>query len=276
MKNFLCIFCLVLLGSCNNGGEGSEGTGIDTSIIVPHKEGIAAPIKLSYNIIEEHPHDTSAYTQGLQLFNGKMYEGTGDFEASSLRITDYKTGKVEKIHKMGTSNIFGEGITILNGKLYQLTWQSNIVYVYDLKDISKPTKTFQWASEGWGITNNGKDLIVSDGVTSNIYFVDPETFKVKTQIAVADNNGPVDSINELEFINGFIFANIYTTNDIVKIDPESGHIVGKMNFDNLVPRGNDFVQGRTDYFNGIAYDSTTKTIFVTGKRWPKLYEIRLN
>lgn len=275
MMKIISIGVLCLLLACN----GPDTPDRDPDIITPHvNSGIAAPALLSYNIIAAHPHDTGAYTQGLQLYKGKMYEGTGDFESSSIRITDYKTGKVEKIHKMGTADIFGEGITILNGKLYQLTWESNIVYVYDLKDISKPVKTFQWSSEGWGITNNGKDLIVTDGVSSNIYFVDPETFRVKTQIDVEDNKGAIKNINELEFIDGYIFANVYTTNDIIKIDPETGHVLGRMNFDKLDPKktGAGFVPERTDYFNGIAYDSTSKTIFVTGKRWPKLYEIKLN
>lgn len=255
--------------SCNN----SDSSDTDLSI-VPPKTGIPAPVTLSYNIIAQHPHDTGAYTQGLQLYNGKMYEATGDYENSSLRITDYKTGKVEKIHPMGSSKIFGEGITILNNKIYQLTWQSKLVYVYDITNITKPIKTFTWPYEGWGITSNGTDLIISDG-TANLYFVNPENFKVKSTISVQTDKGPLDSINELEYINGFVYANVYTTKIIVKIDPVSGHVVGVMNFDNIL-QASDIIPERTDYFNGIAYDSTSKTMFITGKRWPKLFEIRLN
>ena len=269
MRVFVMILILAALLACNNNQPDK-----DPDIFAPHKEGLAAPLLLPYAVISQYPHDTGAYTQGLQFYNGKMYESTGDYENSSLRITDYKTGRVEQIHKMGSKDIFGEGITILKDHIYQLTWESNIVYVYNINDITKPVKQFKWASEGWGITNNGTDLIISDGVTSNLYFVNPKDFRIKTQVGVVDNNGPVENINELEFINGFIYANIYTTNKIIKIDPESGHVIGYMNFDTLLPDNEK--TPRTDYFNGIAYDSASKSIFITGKRWPKLYEIRLN
>lgn len=269
MKQIFSILSLILLlSACNNNTDKKDPQ------VAPPSYGIAAPVQISYNIIAQHPHDTSAYTQGLQLYNGKMYEGTGDFETSSLRITDYKTGKVEKKHMMGTAKIFGEGINIFKNKIYQLTWQSNVVYVYDLNNIDKPIKTFNWPYEGWGITNNGTDLIVSDG-SANLYFVNPDDFKVKSTLGVVDNNGPVDQLNELEYIDGFVYANVYQSNFIVKIDPESGHVVGKMTLANLL-QPSDIIPDRTDVLNGIAYDSTTKTMFITGKRWPKLFEVKLN
>ena len=233
---------------------------------------------ITFNIIAQYPHDTSAYTQGLQFFNGKLYEGTGDFATSSLRITDIKTGNVEKKHLMGSDKIFGEGINIFKGKIYQLTWQSHIVYVYDLNNIDKPVKTFNWPYEGWGITNNGTDLIISDG-SSNLYFVNPDDFKVKNTIAVTDNSSAlVRELNELEYIDGFVYANVYQTDYIVKIDPSSGHVVGKLNLPGLPEQyfPDQIVPGRTDVLNGIAYDSTTKKLYVTGKRWPKMFEISLN
>lgn len=229
---------------------------------------------IPYQIISQFPHDTGAYTQGLQLYRGKMYEGTGDYEASSIRITDYKTGKVEKIHKMGSNKIFGEGINIFNGKLYQLTWQNKMVYVYDLKNLDSHESTLNWPYEGWGITNNGKELIISDG-SANLYFVDPAGFKVNNTIAVTENGKPIDRLNELEFINGQIFANIYLTADIIRIDPESGHVTGRMRFDNLL-QPNEIVQDRTDVLNGIAYDSASNHILITGKRWPKMFEIKID
>jgi glutaminyl-peptide cyclotransferase len=270
MKKLTGICVIALFCACNNNVD----TPSSDPSIAPPSSGIAAPAMLDFAIMAQHPHDTGAYTQGLQLYNGKMYEGTGDYENSSLRITDYKTGKVEKKHMFGTSKIFGEGINIFRNKLYQLTWQSNLVYVYDLNNIDKPIKTFNWPYEGWGLTNNGTDLIVSDG-TSNLYFVDPESFKVKNTIAVRDNIGPVDSINELEYVDGFVYANVYMTNEIIRIDPESGHVVGKMILANLLQPA-DYVPERTDVLNGIAYDSTSKTFLITGKRWPKLFELRLN
>lgn len=267
MKYLIFVYVVATMIACNE----SEKTDIDPGLVAP-KSGIAAPVNLNFNIIAQHPHDTGAYTQGLELYNGKMYESTGDFENSSLRITDFKTGKVEKTHPMGTDKIFGEGITILNNKIYQLTWQSNIVYVYDIANITKPIKTFNWPYEGWGITNNGTDLIISDG-SANLYFVDPASFKVRTMVSVQTNQGPVDNLNELEYIDGSIYANVYGELSIVKINPETGHVKGIIQFPDL--RQNEKT-ARTAEFNGIAYDSTSKTLLVTGKRWPKLYEVKLN
>jgi len=269
MKYFFAAFLFLSMTACNN----REDTEIDRELI-PQKSGIAAPTAIAYSLVAQHPHDTGSYTQGLELYKGKMYESTGDYENSSLRITEFKTGKVEKKHVMGSDKIFGEGITILDDKIYQLTWQSNMVYVYDVNNIIKPIQTFTWPYEGWGITNNGTDLIISDG-SANLYFVNPQDFKVKSTVAVQTNLGPVDNLNELEFIEGSVFANIYTTNKIVRIDPESGHVTGIMEFKNLL-QPTDTIAGRTDYFNGIAYDSSTKTMYVTGKRWPKLFEVKLN
>jgi len=270
MKRFLVTGLVVIAFAACNSGDNNQY--VDNSIM-PATSGVSAPVNLTYTIIAQYPHDTSAFTQGLELHNGKMYEATGDFENSSIRVTDHTTGKVLQKHMMGNDKIFGEGITILNNKIYQLTWQSHLVYVYDLDNINKPVKTFNWPYEGWGITNNGKDLFISDG-TSNIYIVNPEDFKIKSTIGVVTDKGPLDSINELELIGGFIYANIYTTDNIVKIDPESGHVVGIMDFKYLLPLTEK--TSRTDYFNGIAYDTASKTMFVTGKRWPKLYELKLN
>jgi glutaminyl-peptide cyclotransferase len=268
MKYLSTLLIVLFILSCND----NDKTGDTDPTIVPPASGIPAPVNITYNIIAQHPHDTSSYTQGLELHKGKMYESAGDYKNSSLRITDYKTGKVEKIHPMGTDKIFAEGITIFNNKIYQLTWQNHIVYVYDLSDITKPIKTFNWPYEGWGITNNGKELIISDG-TANLYFVDAESFKVRTTVSVQTNQGSIDNLNELEYIDGFVYANIYNEFSIAKIDPETGHVVGLMNFPDLPPNEKT---GRTEQFNGIAYDTASKTIFVTGKRWPKLFEVKLN
>ena len=162
-----------LLVSCNNKSDSPDH---DDSI-VPPASGIAAPKKISYTIIGQYPHDTASFTEGLEFYNGKLYESGGDYNNSVLQFGDAKTGVVEKKNKMGTDSIFGEGITILDNKLYQLTYQTNIAYVYDVNNISKPIKTFRWPMEGWGMTNNGTDLIITTG-SANLYFVDPETFKI--------------------------------------------------------------------------------------------------
>jgi glutaminyl-peptide cyclotransferase len=270
MKYLLYISLAALLFSCTNRDEHPE----EDPSIAPPRSGIGAPVNVPFTLIAQHPHDTGAYTQGLQYYNGKMYEGTGDYENSSLRITDYKTGKVEKMHKMGTDKIFGEGINIFGDKLYQLTWQNNLVYVYDLNKLDKPIRTIPWPYEGWGITNNGKELIISDG-SANLYFVDPASFKINSTVAVLDDQGPVQNINELEYIKGYIYANVYGENYILKIEPSSGHVVGKMDLPGLL-QANEYIQGHTDVLNGIAYDSTSNTMFITGKRWPKLFELKLN
>lgn len=228
---------------------------------------------IAYNIIAQYPHDTASYTEGLEIYNGKLYESGGDFKNSFLQFGDLKTGKIDKTYKMGTDSIFGEGITILNNKIYQLTWQTHDVFVYDVKDITKVIQKLKWPYEGWGMTNNGTDLIITTGGT-DLYFVDPTNFKIKNTVHIHDDNGPIDSVNELEYVDGFIWGNLYTTKNILKINPQTGAVVGKMNFNSLP--GTDSIPRRTEYFNGIAYDSTTKTFFITGKRWPKIYEVKVN
>ncbi len=274
MKYFLPFLAIIIFAACN-GGDNQGGEVTDPNYVKKETPTIA------YNIVNVYPHDTSAYTQGLQIYNGKFYEGTGDYTNSALQISDIKTGKVIKKHKLGknkTDSTFGEGITILNGKLYQLTWLSNIAYVYDVNNIDKPIKSFPWPYQyAWGITNNGNDLLITDG-SANLYIVNPETFKVKSTLNVTENGNSVTELNELEFINGFVYANIYQTDFIVKIDPISGHVVGKMNLSGLKEKYffKDFIPERTDVLNGIAYDSASKKMYVTGKRWPKMFEIVLN
>jgi glutaminyl-peptide cyclotransferase len=268
MKKYFVLATSVIFAAC---------TGNDKQ---PDQDESIKPVptpNIAFTILSEYPHDTSAYTQGLEFYKGKLYEGTGDFKSSSVRITDYKTGRVEKKHMMGTDSVFGEGITIFKNKLYQLTWESKIVYVYDVNNIDKPIKTLKWPYEGWGLTNNGTDLIISDG-SPKLYFVNPDDFRLKSTIGVTENGSPVYQLNELEYIDGFVFANVYQSEKIVKIDPASGFVVGKMDFTGIKEKffPGQVIQGRTDYFNGIAYDSATKKILVTGKRWPKMFELKLN
>lgn len=256
---------LLVLFSC---GGNNKQTAYDPDIAPPPP----APA-ISYSITGQFPHDTSAYTQGLEFHEGKLYEGTGDYENSSLRITDPTSGKIEVLHNMKDEKVFGEGITIFKGKIYQLTWQDNIAFIYDLANLKKPIRKINWPYEGWGITHNEKELIISDG-SANLFFVEPENLRVLRTIAVTENGKPIDRLNELEYANGAVYANVYTSNEIVKIDPESGHLLGRLTFENLLSR-EDIVPGRTDVLNGIAYDSSKNIFFITGKRWPKMFTVKL-
>ncbi len=271
-KIFTFIVVAAFFASCtNNENAGDAGGGdIDTSLI-PAYAKIAAPKTIAYTVISQYPHDTSSFTEGLEFYNGKLFESGGDYKNSRLQYGNVKTGKIEQKHMMGNDSVFAEGITILNGKLYQLTYTSNIVYVYDVKDITKPVKTLKWPAQGWGMTNDGTNIILNSG-NNNLYFVDPETFAVKKTLPVNDNNGPVQQINELEYIDGFIWSNIWLKNRIVKIDPATGNVVEDMMLDKLNPEETN----QDNVLNGIAYDSAAKTIFVTGKKWSKIFELKLN
>jgi glutaminyl-peptide cyclotransferase len=271
MKKYLIIATLVFFVSCK---EEENGESTKESIT-----GIPAPTIINASVKSVYEHDVSALTQGLEFYKGVLFESTGDYENSSLRKTDFKTGKVLEKYMMGSKEVFGEGITILKDTLYQLTWESNIVNVYDPKNINKIIKTFKWPNQGWGITNNGTDLIISTG-SANIYFVNPTDFRVKTTVVVEDNEGNVDRINELEYIDGFIYANRFMENGyLLKIDPSSGHVVGKILIPNLEEqyfKGQLADPNNNEVLNGIAYDSTTKKLYITGKHWPKLFEVSLD
>jgi len=269
MKLIVVVFIVILTSfSCNNDLDEEDST------IEPTYSKIPAPVNVAYNIIAQYAKDTGAYTQGLEIYKGSLYESTGDWENSSIRISDWKTGKVVKKYMMGSDKIFGEGLTILNDKIYQLTWVSNIVYVYDVNNLAKPIQSLKWPKEGWGLTNNGKELIISDG-TDNLYFADPKDLTITRTIKVVSHKGTIDSINELEFIDGYIYANVYLQNYIIKINPANGYVVAIIVLENLL-KETEKVPGRTDVLNGIAYDSASASLLITGKRWPKIFEIKLN
>lgn len=228
----------------------------------------AIPV-LSYNIVQSYPHDTSSYTQGLEFYDGILLEGTGLEGKSKLARVDLTSGKALKNIALDSA-LFGEGITVLHDTLYQLTWQNKKVLVYTAKDFKK-IKEFPLNTEGWGLTNDGKNLIVSDG-SSNLYFYEPATFRLLRTQGVTESGSPAYNLNELEYINGFVYANKYEYNDILKIDPTSGQVVAKLDLSDVVTR----VQNKDpqiNFLNGIAYDSITKKIYVTGKLWPELFEI---
>ena len=224
------------------------------------------PVLYAYHIIKTYPHNTGAFTEGL-VFNGFLYESTGGYgltpgfsssDASSLRQVNLESGNVTK-EILLSGNYFGEGLTVVNDSLIQLTWQSDTGFIYD-KDTFALKGNFSYYTEGWGLTYDGKELIMSDG-TSNLYFLDPATFQKTGQVSVHDGNASITEINELEYINGDVYANIWLTQRIAIINPHTGTVKGWIDLAGLYPNNENSV------LNGIAYDSQTNRLFVTGKNW---------
>ncbi|MEC4113073.1 glutaminyl-peptide cyclotransferase [Myroides pelagicus] len=243
------------------------------------------PIEYDYKIIKTYPHDQNAYTQGLEFHKGILYESTGNGEGggstgkgtgkkgkSSVRKVDYKTGKVIQINELDDI-IFGEGCTILNNKLYQLTYLNKEAFTYNLETLAKEETLKYFADvEGWGLTNDGEFLYMSVG-SEKIYKVNPKTFELVDTISVYSPKGALPYINELEWVDGKIYANVYGYNSIVIIDPKTGALEGLINFNDLLNLTT--YHDDRDVFNGVAYNPETKTFFVTGKNWDKLFEIQI-
>lgn len=222
-------------------------------------------------IVHTYPHDASAFTEGLFYLNGFLYESTGLEQHSSIRKVRIETGQV--VQKLDIpAQYFGEGIVNWNGHLISLTWKSHVGFVFDLATF-KLQRQFQYAGEGWALTQDGKQVIMSDG-TSELRLLDPNTLRETGRIQVTLEGKPIRDVNELEWVKGEIYANVWQTNWIVRIDPSSGHVVGLINLAGLLSPA-DQVMGQTDVLNGIAYDAKGDRLFVTGKNWPKLFEIRL-
>lgn len=231
---------------------------------------VAPPANYTYRIVNTYPHDPDAFTQGLVYDDGVFYEGTGRWGESTLREVMVETGAVIRSHALAPQ-YFGEGITLLNDRIYQLTWQEETGFIYDRKTFAEQ-QTFTYPGEGWGITHDGQRLIVSDG-TSTIYFRDPDTLEETGRITVRDDQGPLNRLNELEYVNGEIWANIWMTDRIARISPETGAVLGYVNLDGLLDTSS--LTRPVDVLNGIAYDAQTGRLFVTGKLWPSVFEIEL-
>jgi glutaminyl-peptide cyclotransferase len=229
------------------------------------------PQLFTYKVKNEFPHDIGAFTQGFEYHNNFFYEGTGQYGQSSLRKTEISTGQILKARTLA-SEFFGEGITILNDKIYQITYRSQVGFVYDLETFGEVQKIYYQNKEGWGLTNNGAEIIMSDG-THQIYFMDPRYFSVNRKIEVMDHKGKVELVNELEWIDGKIWANIYLTDEIIIIDPESGRVEGRVDLKHLLKPADRHRQ--VDVLNGIAWDAEARRLFVTGKYWPKIFEIEV-
>jgi glutamine cyclotransferase len=232
--------------------------------------GKSPPAKLTYQVVSTRPHDPAAYTQGLQLAGGRLFESTGQYGESTLREIEPATGKILRKRPLA-KNVFGEGLTLLNRELFVLTWKENTAYVFD-PETFKLLRSHTYQGEGWGLTDNGKHLILSDG-SSELKFIDPKNFNTLKTLTVLDGNAPVKNLNELEWINGEIFANIYQSEKIARISPDDGRVTGWLDLAGLrqqLPRPN-----RAEVLNGIAFDPATGHLLVTGKYWPQMFEIKL-
>lgn len=261
MKYFFAPFVFLLFISCNSKENNNNG-----NTPAPN-----APASMTYSIVNAYPHDTSSYTQGLIIYKGEMYEGTGNYGHSKLMKVNLKDGKAEKAISLD-SQYFGEGVTILNDTVYQLTWKEKKVFVYTLPGFKK-IREYNVDFEGWGLTNDGKNLIVSSGGGSDLLYFDPSTFKLLKTQTVTEAGSPSFNINELEYIDGYIYANQYLYPYIFKIDPATGQIVAKADLTKMWDRVKA-VDPDAEVPNGIAYDSATKKIYITGKLWPELYEVQ--
>jgi glutamine cyclotransferase len=262
MAAIFCFFQLVLSGCSSRPSE-------DVPATPPLKPGKPVP-QYTYEVVRTWPHDRGAFTEGLFYLNGALYESTGLYGESSVRKVELEAGKV--LNKISVpAQFFGEGMAAVNGELFQLTWTNHVCFVYDLATF-KAKRQLSYTNEGWGLTTDGQSLIMSDG-TAKLRFLDPKTFEVKRMIEVTAGGKPVQYLNELEYIKGEVFANVWMTRYIVRIDPATGGVVGVIDLDGILPKEDR--RQDTDVLNGIAYDPANGRLFVTGKHWPKIFEIRL-
>ncbi len=268
MSKLIPFFSLVfLLFACTGKQEKSQNT---TQHLIP---------AIDYYMVNSFTHDTTAFTEGFLVYNGKLYESTGatrDFPQtrSLFGEVDLKTGKIEKKVELDKQKYFGEGISFLNGKVYQLTYKNKVGFIYDAGSLKKLGEFTFPGDEGWGMTTDGTHLIMSDG-THKLTYLDPNTLQATKTISVHENGYVKDKLNEIEFINGYIYANIWMTNTIVKINPEDGNIVGLLDLTALASEAKNIYPGSQE-MNGIAFDQANNKVYVTGKLWPKIYEIKFN
>jgi glutaminyl-peptide cyclotransferase len=249
----------LMLAGCPDGDARMNGD--------PDASDAPAPVVRATEV-RRHPHDATAFTQGLLWHDGRLYESTGRYGESTLRIVELETGEVLQRVRLGPQ-YFAEGIAVHDGRLYQLTWREDVAFVYDPATL-RETGRVEYRGEAWGLTSDGRSLIVSDG-SSYLTWVDPETFAVRDTVRVRDGGRPVDQLNELAWIRGEIWANVWHSNHLLRIDPETGRVLGRVDMSALIPPVTD----REAVLNGIAYDEVGNRVFVTGKLWPVLYEIAL-
>lgn len=266
----LCVACLTLPG-CNKAPSSAASNPLPAT---PPAQGAnavrtATPV-YSYDVVSVLPHDPRAFTQGLVFLDGLFLESTGLNGESTLRRVDLKSGRVLQQIEV-SPQYFAEGLALLGNRLFQLTWQNHKAFVYDLESFQLQ-REFTYEGEGWGLTTDGQWLILSDG-TAEIRFLDPTTFEVKRRFRVEFNARPLERLNELEYVKGEIFANLWGADYVARIDPATGRVLGMIDFSGLLSPQDR--APNTDVLNGIAYDAKADRLFVTGKRWPKLFEVRL-
>ena len=276
MRLYILVFFVFLLAACN-GESANTNSAVENRTNVSNitnKTTAGVPV-YTYEIVNTYKHDPRAFTQGLVYHNGFLYESTGQYGSSTLRKVELETGKVLQQHKL-SRDYFAEGITILDDKIYQLSWQEYTGFVYNLNDFSL-VKEFKYPGEGWGLADDGKHLIMTDG-THVIRFLDPETSQTVRTLVVLDENGkPLMKLNELEYIKGEIWANIWHSeeigkpNHIARIDPQTGKLLGWIDLNGVSPK--DVERSPENTLNGIAYDEANDRIFITGKNWQNLFEI---
>jgi len=266
---------VLIFTACNNEESKTEN--------IPSEPTLPAPLNLSYTVVNAYPHDTAAFTQGLEWYGEILLESTGLYGKSTLRQVEPMNGKSKK-QINNEKDIFAEGITVMRDTVYQLSWENHLIFLYDAKTL-KLLGTKNWNYQGWGITNDGNALIISDG-SDKLYFVEPNSMQVKNILSVKDHMGPVNNLNELEMIEGYIYANRWQYEYILKIDPMNGNVVATIDLTDILRKNsksdlsylsqnNSTAQINGAVLNGIAYNAAKKTIFVTGKLWPEIFEIKL-
>jgi glutaminyl-peptide cyclotransferase len=255
MKNSLSLLVALLLACCIHAASAQEGVPV-----------------YGYQVVHTYPHDTKAYTEGFFYLDGYFYEATGEIGESSIRKVEMNTGKVLQQVDLPPPD-YGEGIVAWKNRLMELTWQSHHGFIYDLKTF-KRTGQFDYPGEGWALTADNRHIYMSDG-TPTLRVLDPATLKQIDKINVTANGNPVANLNELEWVKGEIYANVWLTHAIVRINPSTGKVVGVINLTGLGPKPEELSDPSNDVLNGIAYDAAHDRLFVTGKRWPLIYEIKL-
>ena len=270
MKYLLIIGVTILISACNTGNNSQEGAD-ETNLIL-------APSALTFQIIKTHTHDTTSYTEGFEWNGDTLIESTGNYKESKLIILDTNMKEIRKPIKLN-DEYFGEGTTLFKGKIYQLTYKEHKVFVNDAKTLNKLTELYFPFEEAWGLTHNDTAIIVTTG-GSNLYYLDPVTFKTIKTVGVYDNNGYVANVNELEYLNGKLFANVYLTDKILQIDPMTGNVLAVADLSNILAQvgiKNDPKKiDAGNVLNGIAYNKQRGTFFITGKMWPVTIELKLN